>query len=116
MGIFCLANRGATIESCYRRVDLTPAHFCGKEEFVVDKSDRAVGTKFTFGLSVEEAMEVRRIVGNCARYYPLPVYLAGEKVKQSDFLETALFRRVWQGLEIGVVKGRYEYLINRPLA
>lgn len=112
LGLFSLANRGAAIESSNCRVELSPAHFCGKEKFAAEKSDRAIGTKIGFAITTKEVESVERVVKHCAQYYPLPVYFNGEQVEQRDFLEHSLYRRVWQGLEIGVERGDRVQEIN----
>lgn len=112
MGIFALASRGAIIESAMQRVALTEAHFCGREEFTVERSDRAVGTKISFALSSEELQSIHKIVESCAYYYPLPVYFARNVVKQSKFLQAALYRYIWHGLSIGVVSSWESSRIN----
>lgn len=103
MGIFALASRGAMIESTGWRVTLSVAHFCGREEFAVERSDRTVGTKISLPLSLDEATSIRTTVESCAYYYGLPVYFAKKKVSQSDFLQNVFYRYTWHGLSIAVV-------------
>lgn len=111
MGIFALASRGAMIESTGWRVTLSVAHFCGREEFAVECSDRTIGTKISLPLTSTEVNSARETVESSAYYYPLPVYFAGEEVKRGDLLQLTVHHQLWNGVEIGVVPWK-ENLLN----
>jgi len=122
MGIFSLSNRGAVIESMSLRVQLQPAHFCGQQDVLVENSCVTQGTRISFSLSRKEVKGLVEVIENCAKFYPIPVYIDGRKVKRKNFLEGAVYRRLWNGLEIGVFDYRpcndinfYGLVINQEL-
>ena len=110
IGVFSLARRAATVTSRTEggqpwTVDLNPEHFAGRAEAevrAVDAAEIERGTRIRFEL---ESVNLRTsAVEAVAKYYPVPVSVNGEAVKQRSFLANAVWREEWNGVEIGVVR------------
>lgn len=113
MGVFALANRGAIVESSGWRVELTEAHFCGKEDVVIENSEVVTGTRVLFPLSKSEIFQgLLPVVKKCVLFYPFPVYFEGNEIERQEFLQGAVYRQMWHGLEIGVKLGYHKNMIN----
>ncbi|MBW4422684.1 MAG: hypothetical protein KME13_26330 [Myxacorys californica WJT36-NPBG1] len=110
MGIFSLANRGATIASHNWHVHLDPEHFSGQAIAIVQSTEARVGTRIEFPLTAAElrSFEVWRSqslhpqIASAARYYPLPVTFNRAALLRQDFLEDAVWVKLWRGLRLGV--------------
>jgi hypothetical protein len=86
--------------------------FCGQQDVLVENSCVTQGTRISFSLSRQEVKGLVEVIENCAKFYPIPVYIDGRKAKQKNFLEGAVYRRLWNGLEIGCLSiGRAMILI-----
>jgi hypothetical protein len=101
MGIFSLSNRGAVIESMSLRVQLQPAHFVDSK-MVVENSCVTQGTRISFSLSRQEVKGLVEVIENCAKFYPIPVYIDGRKVKQRTSLKVQFIEDYGTVLKLGV--------------
>ncbi len=111
-GLFSLASRTCTIESCGKKIALDERKFCGQEDVAIERGDEIQGTRISFPLTEQEVRSYRTIAEACALYYPLPVLLDGERLPRKDFLERALYRHSWAGLTLGVVEHHWKNQIN----
>lgn len=111
MGVFSLANRGATIRSHDWQVTLKPEHFAGEGAAEVVPAQPISGTEIEFEVDKQEASAVNDVqisryawLIRVMLYYPLPIYLNGKPLKQTDYLQDALHTEKWHGLKIAVGK------------
>jgi hypothetical protein len=111
-GLFSLASRTCTIESCGKKVALDERKFCGQQDVAIERGAEIRGTRISFPLTEVEARSYRAIAEACALYYPLPVLLDGEQLPRKDFLAAALYRHAWAGLVLGVVETNWKNQIN----
>jgi hypothetical protein len=111
-GLFSLASRTCTIESCGKKIALDERKFCGQEDVTIERGDESQGTRISFPLTEFEARSYRSIAEACTLYYPLPVLLDGEQLPRKDFLAAALYRHSWAGLTLGVVEHHWKTQIN----
>ena len=110
MGIYALANCGATIASQTRdprapawQVILNSDHFNGNAEapiHLLPASYHPPGTTVSFVMADANQTQV----ANAARHYPLPVTCNGELMQQANFLADARYVTGWQGIRIGVFR------------
>lgn len=130
MGFLSLARIGCTVTSRARslngrsyggwRVELDPDHFTGKRPAAVAPCEQAPwphGTSISF-LIVSHVLDIRRAAEAAALYHPLPVTLSslpdspedGETLPRRDFLQDAVHREAWHGIDFGVmVNGRKHF-------
>ena len=109
MGFYSLSRfDGVSVQSHGRfgtwYVELHAEHFLGNEAAIVQRltGDLTHGTTIKF----EDPQATERDVASAARYMPIPVTCNSQTVPQSDFLERCVLVEQWQGLRIGVVRGR----------
>ena len=123
MGFLSLARIGCTVTSRPRslngrsydgwRVELDPDHFTGKLPAAVTHCEQAPwphGTSISF-LIVSHVLDIRRAAEAASLHYPLPVTLdglpdsppGGETLARRDFLQDAIHRETWNGIDIGVL-------------
>ena len=107
MGVYSLARKkDVTIRSRTKdqpqgwQVTLEEQHFTGHRAAPITPVQEHIpqGTSVSF----RDALPSIQAIEQAARYYPLPVTLNGEPVKQTDFLENCPYSEEWQGLRIGV--------------
>jgi hypothetical protein len=109
MGVFSLANRGATIASQDWQVRLEPAHFSGQAIAIVQSIETRVGTRIEFPLTTQEHKRpLPTLIENAARYFPVPVSFNETDLPQQDFLNGAQLIESWRGLRLGV-SGDYRW-------
>ena len=113
MGIFSLARRRARIASrptggaagaAGWQVQLEPEHFVGQVEAAVGAAPdapRPHGTLTEFAVE-ETRSNIRHVVADAARHYPLPVSFDGREVERQGFLDKAVHVAEWRGVRIGV--------------
>ena len=114
MGVLALARFGCRVESRVGsrpyRVEVTPEVLSGEGSAQVVGND-VDGTRFSTRISFTHPATDLRIVTVClqsaALYFPLPVYLNGQRIEQGDFLEEAVHIEEWSGLRLGVFRGSY---------
>ena len=121
MGIFSLARypsvtiRSRALGERGWEVDLNPEVFRGHLSAEVRQltDDMPVGTTISF----TDKRITKDHVSCAARYYPLPVFLNGERINQSDWLEDAVHIEEFSGVRIGVKHtDRHRRLLKgRPL-
>ena len=113
MGVYSLARtRGLNIASRQAgqpgwSVSLEPDHFAGNGAATVEALPQGAvegehGTTVGFTQGEDFAKQLAR----AARYMSIPVFMNGEPVEQEDFLADAMTTSEWEGLTIGVVRGR----------
>lgn len=102
-GLFSLAHRSATLEGSGKRVHLTPDQFEAKLPFDIEEAPERIGTRISFPVFSEETNAIlEKACASAALYFPLPVHYHGGIAEQRDFLSGAMYREVWEGIEIGV--------------
>ena len=127
MGFIALARRGCTVRSRPRSanghqfpgwtVSLTPEHFTGDVDAIVNRDDHAPwphGTAVSF-TSDDTPHAIRNAATVAARYFPLYVHLAGlpdspddgEEMEQRSFLHGAIHSERWQGIALGVFRNTH---------
>ena len=116
MGLYALArNESVTIRSRTQdsptpwQITLTPDHFVGKISAPVEQvqeENAPTGTTVTFQ-DKTSVPYVANVVGNAARYFPVPVFLNSHQMEQEDFLKEAVHVHEYEGLRIGVYRNRY---------
>ena len=132
MGFLSLARIGCTVTSRPRslngrsysgwRVELDPDHFTGKLPAAVVPCEQAPwphGTSISF-LIVSHVLDIRRAAEAAALYHPLPVTLSGlpdspadgETLPRRDFLQDAVHREAWHGIDFGVMLNGRKHFHN----
>ena len=118
MGLYALSREGCTIASRPRAASetellpgwhaaLPPAAFLGKEDVAIHECDMPFrnGTSVSF-LTQRPLDTIRAELREAARYYPLTVTFDDTFVDQEHFLQDALHRETWRGIEFGVFKDK----------
>ena len=116
MGLYTLARRGVvkinsrTTGKAGWEVTLMPQNFTGEAEapLVETGYDAPTGTSITFSGPAPSGYEIER----ATKYYPLPVKVNGEEQPRHDYLQNAVARSHFQGMEIGVFRGFHVGGIN----
>ena len=115
MGLFSLARRRWSITS--RRRDGDPwTVTIGPEQFEKGtpatvyraEPDAAVGTTVSFQVDQLPSRALER----AAEFFPLPVVLNGEELVRRGFLDRAVRRERWNGLEFGAYRDNFR--VNQP--
>ncbi len=87
-------------------VDLEPAVFAGDRRAAVRRGkaseDQASGTTVTIPIEPNQTLRWRRALKEAARFYPLPVWLDGQKVYREPFCADADHIEQWEGVRFAV--------------
>lgn len=122
MGFFSLSRMGAVVMSRDWAINLTPEMFTGQKEVdVLSATPRTNGMKIAFTVprragetdSGAQFSIATSEIEDIVRYAPIAVRVNGVLQAREDFLEGAIVREVWNGLEIGIVRQqRYDCSIR----
>ncbi len=108
-GFFALSALGATARSRDWEVVLTRDAFLGKESAPVLPMAPIDGFEVTFTLRDPlyiTALAIKHTVTGVSKFGPLDVTFDGEEIERENFFDGALWTRSYQGVRIGVFKGR----------
>ncbi len=113
-----LSRRGATITSRTGatehgwRTDISPAHFAGRDDVPVEQEGTIPGTQVCFDFRLDSERP-EYVLQAAARYFPLPIYLNGERVFQADPMDGAFHLVECQGVRIGVFRTAIPSYLSR---
>ena len=122
MGVFVLARWGCEIISRQAgddawRVTLTPEHFAGQGEAVIEwgiNTPIEHGTIVSFNANrevefVSRGLRRAEMLDKVVRHFPVSTWINGQRAKQSDFLGGAAMRESWKGIDLGVFRQANDY-------
>lgn len=110
MGVFSLAGRSVEIRSIACGVDswrvVVPAEAWEDQRALpIEPCDIMRGTQILIEAPEQWIAALNGAAADCARFYPLPVFLNGEPLARADFLADAVYCEYWEGCIIGGFHG-----------
>ena len=101
MGFFSLCRSEVEVHSGHRFAKITPSVFLGKSSAEIKISGECVrGTRLRF-TRTSSRFALRESLERVTKFYPLEVRLEGDVLLRRDFLDSALYREVIDGIEVG---------------
>ncbi|WP_157078245.1 ATP-binding protein [Sphingobium abikonense] len=110
MGVFSLAGRSVEIRSApcgiqSWRVVVPAEAWEDQRALPIEACDILRGTQILIEAPETWVTALNGAGADCARFYPLPVFLDGEPLARADFLADAVYCEYWEGCVIGVFQG-----------
>jgi Histidine kinase-, DNA gyrase B-, and HSP90-like ATPase len=107
MGFFSLAGKAVAVTSRAKgnpgwRAQIHPDDWTGDSDIEIQNAIAPIGTMISFAFDMTGSNSVQRIVGECAKYYPLQVTLDGQHVDQHSWTQGAIHTANWRGSTIAV--------------